>query len=194
MEVGRRNAVHPLRAEASELVLAAWRDLGSPQVGAAALQAIHHALRKSFDSPQALSPAAIARILADAGAELSHPEVIEFDVEWRTKIIQTDARKFEPLNRLITGEPVGLKEAESLMRRLEQLRPDAEDGVRALAIEGRQAAAARAESKSLPNNLRAEQREMAEWLRIWLETPDVFTQWLELRKSSPDFRQKFASG
>jgi hypothetical protein len=38
---------------------------------------------------------------------------------------------------------------------------------------------------------RDEKREIAEWFRIWLETPDAFFQWLEIRKSSPDFREKF---
>jgi len=38
---------------------------------------------------------------------------------------------------------------------------------------------------------RDEKREIAEWFRIWLETPDAFFQWLEVRKSSADFREKF---
>lgn len=38
---------------------------------------------------------------------------------------------------------------------------------------------------------RDEKREIGEWFRIWLETPDAFFDWLEVRKSSPDFRQKF---
>jgi hypothetical protein len=38
---------------------------------------------------------------------------------------------------------------------------------------------------------RDEKREIAEWFRIWLETPDAFFQWLEVRKSSAEFREKF---
>jgi hypothetical protein len=38
---------------------------------------------------------------------------------------------------------------------------------------------------------REEKREIAEWFRIWLETPDAFFDWLEVRKSSPEFRGKF---
>jgi len=38
---------------------------------------------------------------------------------------------------------------------------------------------------------REEKREIAEWFRIWLETPDAFFNWLEVRKASPEFRQKF---
>jgi hypothetical protein len=38
---------------------------------------------------------------------------------------------------------------------------------------------------------REEKKEIAEWFRIWLETPDAFFNWLEVRKSSPEFREKF---
>jgi hypothetical protein len=35
---------------------------------------------------------------------------------------------------------------------------------------------------------RAEQEEIAQWFTIWLQTPDLFAQWLELRKASPGFK------
>jgi hypothetical protein len=35
---------------------------------------------------------------------------------------------------------------------------------------------------------RAEKQEIATWFRIWLETPDLFFDWLELRKASEEFR------
>ena len=38
---------------------------------------------------------------------------------------------------------------------------------------------------------RAEKIEIASWFRIWLETPDSFFDWLDLRKQSPEFREKF---
>ena len=38
---------------------------------------------------------------------------------------------------------------------------------------------------------RAEKEEIAGWFRIWLETPDVFFDWLDVRKQSPEFRAKF---
>jgi hypothetical protein len=40
---------------------------------------------------------------------------------------------------------------------------------------------------------REEKKEIAEWFRIWLETPDAFFDWLEVRKTSPDFREKFGN-
>ena len=38
---------------------------------------------------------------------------------------------------------------------------------------------------------RAEKVEIANWFRIWLETPDAFFDWLDVRKQSPEFRAKF---
>jgi hypothetical protein len=38
---------------------------------------------------------------------------------------------------------------------------------------------------------REEKKEIAEWFRIWLQTPDAFFDWLEVRKASSEFRQKF---
>jgi len=40
---------------------------------------------------------------------------------------------------------------------------------------------------------REEKKEIAEWFRIWLETPEAFFDWLEVRKASPDFRQRFGN-
>ncbi len=38
---------------------------------------------------------------------------------------------------------------------------------------------------------RAEKEEIANWFRIWLETPDAFFDWLDVRKQSPEFQSKF---
>jgi hypothetical protein len=38
---------------------------------------------------------------------------------------------------------------------------------------------------------RAEKEEIANWFRIWLETPDFFFDWLDVRKQSAEFRAKF---
>jgi hypothetical protein len=40
---------------------------------------------------------------------------------------------------------------------------------------------------------RKEKTEIASWFQVWLETPDLFSDWLELRKSSEEFRRLFGS-
>ena len=34
-------------------------------------------------------------------------------------------------------------------------------------------------------------REIAEWLTIWLQSPDVFETWIKMRKASVDFKKQF---
>ncbi|MGB8653869.1 MAG: hypothetical protein WCD23_05070, partial [Candidatus Acidiferrales bacterium] len=41
---------------------------------------------------------------------------------------------------------------------------------------------------------RAEKEEVARWFGIWLETPEAFFDWLEVRKESPEFQQRFPPG
>ena len=38
---------------------------------------------------------------------------------------------------------------------------------------------------------RAEKEEIAQWFAVWLETPDAFFDWLEVRKQSPDYEKRF---
>jgi hypothetical protein len=38
---------------------------------------------------------------------------------------------------------------------------------------------------------RQEKQEITRWFQVWLETPDLFADWLALRKSSGEFRKLF---
>ena len=57
--------------------------------------------------------------------------------------------------------------------------------------EARQAVQALAKDRTLSSAVRAEQSEVAAWLSVWSQTPALFTDWLELRRRSPEFRKKF---
>ncbi len=50
-----------------------------------------------------------------------------------------------------------------------------------------------ARNRKVDAHKRAEKEEIANWFRIWLETPDPFFDWLDLRKQSPEFQKKFPS-
>ena len=184
-----------------EKVVDLWRSLGEPTVGGDELREIQKALPKEFVAATgATSPATIARILANEGAELRHPEIIEFDARWREAQIEKETKGLNSVSSLAAGRALSLKQAESLITRLEKLRhrfdrtgnEQSSMQLRTLAIEGRQAAVSRSRNRSLGEAVRHEQTEIAEWLRIWLQTPTLFEQWLELRKSSTDFKRKFS--
>ena len=48
-----------------------------------------------------------------------------------------------------------------------------------------------ARNHKVETHKRAEKEEIAMWFRIWLETPDAFFDWIDVRKKSPEFTAKF---
>ncbi|MBI3406634.1 MAG: hypothetical protein HY046_14365 [Acidobacteria bacterium] len=40
---------------------------------------------------------------------------------------------------------------------------------------------------------RVEKSEIAQWFKVWLDLPEAFEGWLELRKQSPEFVEKFGN-
>ncbi len=60
-----------------------------------------------------------------------------------------------------------------------------------LILKGKKRAVMIAQNKKVNAAKRKEKEEIALWFTIWLETPDIFEDWLLLRKASPDFRHHF---
>jgi ribosomal protein L19E len=184
-----------------ELIITAWDDLGRGMVGASELRKIQSVIRDQFGAGAVESPAAIARVLADEGAALRHPEVIEFDARWREAEIKSNAGRFAGFDDGPGGKPLRLKQAEALIKRLERIRDRSEETgdkaalqrARATAVKAREAAESLAKNRTLDQVIRAEQTEIVEWLAVWIQTPKLFTEWLELRRRSADFREKFSA-
>ncbi len=182
-----------------ELTIEVWVGLGRPAVGENELREIQRAIAKRFGEGAVDSPASMARLLADDGAELRHPEVIEFDAHWRQAQIERSAADFSVFDRFDAAQPLRLKQAEVLIKKLEKLRKKFErggdeQGLRQLldgVVSAKQAAQSLAKSDQLDERVRAEQAEIAQWLAVWIRTPKIFAEWLELRRRSPDFRSKF---
>jgi hypothetical protein len=192
----RRKGPHTKR----ELIIAVWSHLGRPAIGEKQLRAVQGAIRAQLGAGALASPAAIARVLADEGAELRHPEVIEFDARWRELQIKSTDKEVDGLDNLSSEKPLRLKQAESFIKKLEKLRQRAERAgeqqalrrLRDVAISAKQAAQSLAGTRALAEPVRAEQAEIAQWLGVWIQTPNLFAEWLELRRRSPEFRKRFA--
>ena len=180
-----------------EAIVDIWSRLERPPVGEQVLHKIQRGLDDKFGKGASDSPAAIARILADEGAELRHPEVIEFDARWREKNIAD-------VNSGVIGDrdfekPLTLKTAAKILQRFEKQRQrfmreknqGELRGLREVALNEKARAQLLARDNRLDETNRAAQIEIAEWLRVWLQTPDIFEDWLTLRLRSADFRNQF---
>lgn len=64
--------------------------------------------------------------------------------------------------------------------------------VRALVKKGRLRAVSLARNPRVNCSKRVEKREIAHWFQVWLETPDIFGDWVDLRKSSEEFQNLFS--
>jgi hypothetical protein len=171
-----------------DLIIEVWEALDCESVGARELKQIQRVLSETLGAGAIESPAAIARVVADEGAALRHPEVFECDLKWRTgnACHQLD---FSTLKSAL--ESFGVVEIKR--RELEQTKDNS--GLQRLSdaiAAGRQDSLLLSRSKILPAQERAEAKEVSEWLRVWLLAPELFRYWLELRMRSEDFRKKFS--
>ena len=191
----------PAPGDKRGLIIEVWNRLGRTAIGADELRKIQRSVRDKFGEDADESPAAIARVLADEGAELRHPEVIEFDACWREAKLEKDGRQFKGLEDFLVVKPLRLKQAEALIKKLEQLRQRAEKTgdriaareARTIAVSAREVAELLAKDRKLSQPERDEQAEITEWLKVWIQTPSLFADWLDLRRRSPEFQQKFPS-
>ena len=182
-----------------EVILKCWRELGEPVVDAGVLRQIHEQTAANLGTGQAVSPATIARAIADAGGELHHPDVLDADTEWRAAFVADQTRDFGRLDILTSGAPLTLETAEEVLSLLEEHRRQYEHQgdkneparLRTIAAEARRHAELLAR-KASDKSISAEQSEVAEWLAVWLQTPQLFSDWLELRRRSEEFRSTFS--
>ncbi len=71
--------------------------------------------------------------------------------------------------------------------------PAAAERVLEVARLGRRRAEMIARNPRVDAQKREEKKEMLEWFRIWLETPETFFDWLDVRKESPDYRRRLGA-
>jgi hypothetical protein len=170
-----------------DLIIEVWEKLDCESIGRAEIEAIELVVFDQFGRSAVDPPMVIARLLADEGADLRHSELMELHVE------RASDRPYDAALRNII-DLASLRSAVASIRRLENLRrkyraEGDREGIRLLhttAREARAAAQAKAD-KTAGGHL----FEAAEWLRIWLENPEVFDPWLSVRISSSEFKQLF---
>ena len=166
-----------------ELIVRAWDELESESVGAKELGLILQALEANLGRSNTTSPAQVARILADAGIPLRHPEVLSADVAWREALLQT---LFESEDIIFESIEAAVESMLKIESKRSQFLEMGEDGdVESL----------RDYVREIKTEVAKEKTEVAievgHWLTIWLQNPEIFRDWLSLRLKSPEFLNNF---
>lgn len=144
------------------------------------------------------------KLLAEHGAEgkTGADYIIEVlqGAGWKVTLSQQEEaedqfeEEFEDLLHFKTLEDaeVSLMRLDELLRRFKAHEEKAAAGrVLEIARLGKRRAEMIARNHKVEPHKREEKEEIANWFRVWLENPDAFFDWVEVRKQSPDFRAKF---
>src|SRR5579864_5618364 len=175
---------HPTK---KEIILEIARELSVPRFTPAEVEQIRRQLMARLGTSGKTSPDYIAGVLASAGMRLV----------WSTKA-DTEGQYEEEFQDLLHFAT--LEDAEMCIVRLDELlrkfKEDEENAAVERVLEvarlGRRRAEMIARNHKVEPEKRAEKEEIMQWFKVWLDTPDAFFDWLEVRKSSPDFQRRFA--
>jgi hypothetical protein len=176
----------------NDLIIEVWEALDCESVGAGELIAIEAAVRDRFGQSAVDSPMKMARLLADEGAELRHSEIMQLDVERRLEspydAMFRNILKFSDFRQTLAS----IRNLENLRRKFHA--ENDKEGlrlVRETALRGKSRAQMIAGNEKVDEQKRAEKAEIAEWFTIWLQSPEIFENWVGLRQNSKDFKDRF---
>jgi hypothetical protein len=178
------NSDHPTK---KEMILEIARDLSVPRFTPAEVEQIRRQMIARLGTAGKTSPDYIAGVLASAGMR----------IVWSTKA-DTEGQYEEEFQDLLHF--ASLEDAEMCIMRLDELfrkfKEDGENGATERVLEiarlGRRRSEMIARNHKVDPEKRAEKEEIMQWFKVWLETPDAFFDWLDVRKTSPDFQKRFA--
>ena len=124
------------------------------------------------------SPASIARTEADRGAQLVHPDVLNSDAVWRSA-------------RLFTAEELNFDTVAAAVVWMEEL--PRKDSPRESILSLKRELELIVGSSRTSEKDRQLAAEVAQWLTIWLQNPQIFADWFALRRGTAEFRRLFGS-
>ncbi len=168
------------------MILEAAEALGKPRFTPAEIEQIRRKLIAQLGEKGKTSSDYVVSVLEEAGMR----------VVWSTKS-DTEGLYEEEFSDLLHFST--LEEAEMCIVRLDELHrkftreheQPAIERTREVARLGRRRAEMISRNHKVDAKKRAEKGEIAHWFAIWLETPDAFFDWLEVRKQSADYLKKF---
>lgn len=167
-------------------ILEIARQLGKPRFTPAEIEQIRRQLIAHLGAPGKTSPDYIVSVLEEAGMRVAWST--DADIEGRYKEEFTDLLHFSTLDE---AEMCLVRLDELLRKFLVEGERAAAERVREVARLGRRRAEMIARNQKVEPKKRAEKAEVARWFVIWLETPEAFFDWLEVRKQSPEYKERF---
>ena len=172
-----------------QLILDSFRTHGWERAGQEEIRAVEAELRRALGPAGKTSFSYIASVLRKTGARVDYED--RYADPWME----------EPYARRLKGvlQFGDLAAAEASLRQLDAIYREylqAADRVgtqlvRSLIVKGKQRAGSLAASPRVSQERRQQKQEIATWFRVWLETPEIFFDWLELRKQSEEFLRLF---
>ena len=175
-----------------ELVLDIYDREAMGEVTAREIALINQALVAEFGPGGAMDPGEIARVLVDEDLPVRYEQI--FRMAGPTEKYETLFRHLPRLATLAQAE-ASLREIDALYRKFQRLGD--QTGVRfarRAALQGQREAEQAVAGQPAPENGNSpdEQAEIAQWFAVWLQTPDLFEQWLQIRQGTLDYRHKFS--
>jgi hypothetical protein len=165
-----------------QLIVDLWTEVGKESAGADELDQIQQALVERFGAQARESPAVIARTLADNGVHLKHPEILEADVRWREREVFA----------FFTPEDLNFASIDAALAWIEKLSASPQGSeLRGFVLQLKAELELAATSRQVPLAERLVAAEVAQWLTVWLQNPAIFADWLNLRRTSPEFHDRF---
>ncbi len=171
-----------------DLIIEVWEKLDCESVGAKEIEAIETVIREQLGEGATELPMKLARLLADEGAELRHAEILELDARRRLEspydAMFRNILKFTDFKQTLAS----IRQIENIRRKF-ALEKDREGlrAVREVALKGKRRAQMISKNEKVAPEKRAEKEEIAEWFTIWLQSPEIFENWIVMRQKSPDF-------
>jgi hypothetical protein len=171
-----------------QLILEVARELSAERLTPAEIEQIRRQLVVRMGAAGKTAPEYIVEVLQAAGMRVAWSTAAD------TKGLYEE--EFHDLLHFAT-----LEEAEMCLVRLDEL-------LHKFRAEGQQAAATRvldvarlgrrraemiARNRRVDEQKRSEKQEILQWFGIWLQTPEAFFDWLEVRKQSPEYQRLFGS-
>jgi hypothetical protein len=169
-----------------DLILETAREIGASKWTLAEIDQLRRKLIAEHGEEAKTSSDYIAEILKGAGWKVLLALQEEAEEQYE--------EEFEDLLHFKT-----LEDAEVSIMRLDELMRKFQAHGEAAAVErvlgvarlGKRRAEMISRNHKVEPHKRDEKVEIANWFRIWLETPDAFFDWLDIRKQSPEFRARF---